>query len=573
MKRLFFAISVVALALVSCTQFEPETPVTYEKTVAPTLTVTVTGDNSIAVEVLPGSNTGYYAYAIVAGEVDPATVDAATLIAGKLAGSIAKEVANAAKKDTLKVEAKKLTPNAKYTAVAVAAGKETQAFSEVVAQTVTTTDKTVPNVVASKYDFEVDGDAMVFYVPFDDPITLTADATFVARVFAINVASASGVLSAIGQANVPVDSVKVDKDGKTLVVNVPKTIYAPGAFIGLMIGPGSVKNPLDSLNKAYTTLSINRNSGSISGLVGQYEYANFDLESPIAEDSLVKFQDPAALAIVLDAKLEGSVNQLYDVAGNVTVTDVNPISGRKVEYTLDNWGISAAKSVTLGLDESAFGYYSTFSVEEGAVEDIYGNVNNELVIEDQVLCSYGYTLDAILGTYTFTGTSEYGVNQNDTKVVIAPSDKSAHDVVVYDMFLTTGCLDDLAGYGLTYVPSAFVKFYADFDVDSGMLTVYGDMIGRVTQLAEYVYAVGEGDDDEFQIAFSSPGNGVLVSDVYIYFKSGGTWDTVLPGATLTRTSTSYAYTEPASAPAPSKKAVKKGAVSKFRTIENLKAAR
>ena len=59
MKKVLFAISVVALALVSCTQFEPETPVTFDRASAPSLTVNVTGDNSVAFEILPGKNTGY----------------------------------------------------------------------------------------------------------------------------------------------------------------------------------------------------------------------------------------------------------------------------------------------------------------------------------------------------------------------------------------------------------------------------------------------------------------------------------------------------------------------------------
>ena len=575
MKKVLFAISVVALALVSCAKFEPETPVTFERASAPSLTVNVTSDNSIAFEVLTGKNTGYYAYAFLKGEVDPETVDAATLLAGKLSGSVKKEVLNANDKESVQVEVKSLTANTKYTVVAVASSAGTQTLSKVVGQTVVTTDTTLPAVALKKASVSVEKDIMVFNVPFDDPITLTDKAAFIIQLFAINYATTAGTLQPLGTVPVPADSASVASDGVTLKVKVPKEVYVPGEFVALNIGPGTVKNALDSLNAAFTANTLTKKAQS--GLVGRFENVNFDLENPVAEDSTVKFQNPATFEMELAADLAGAVNGLVDYGeGGITVTSIHPISGRKVEYPLEAWEIEGTKyaSVLVGIDEGPeFGYYSSFTIEEGIVEDLYGNVNNALELEDVALCSYGYTLGAILGTYTFTGTSQYGVGQNDPKVVIAPSDKAGHDVMIYDMFLTTQCFADLESlYGLTFVPNAFSKFYADFDVDSGMLTVFGDVIGSFPALGEVAGAYGDGDDDEFLVAFPSAGNGVLASNVYMYFKSGGTWDVVLPGAVLTRTSTSYDYTEPAPA-APGSKKIRKGAITGYRTIENLKAVR
>lgn len=556
MKKVLFAISVVALALVSCAKFEPETAVTFERASAPSLTVNVTSDNSIAFEVLTGKNTGYYAYAFLKGEVDPETVDAATLLAGKLSGSVKKEVLNANDKESVQVEVKSLTANTKYTVVAVASSAGTQTLSKVVGQTVVTTDTTVPGVALKKASVSVEDDIMVFNVPFDDPITLTDKAAFIIQVFAINYANASGVLQPLGTVPVPVDSASVASDGVTLKVKVPKEVYVPGEFVALNIGPGSVKNALDSLNAAFTANSLTKKAQS--GLVGRFKNVKFDLENPIAADSVAKFQNPATFEMELAADLAGAVNGLVDYGdGEVTVTAINPISGRKVEYSLQTWEIESTKhvSVLLGLDEAPdFGYYSNYTIEEGIVEDLYGNVNNALTIEDQVLCSFGYTAAAILGTYTFTGTSNYSVAQNDPKVVIAPSGKADHQFVVYDLFATTACLDDLAGYGYPYVPNAYTKFFADFDPDSGILTVYGDEIGTVPSLGATVGAYGPGDDDEFTFAFASAGNGVLVDNVYIYGTQGiGTWDVVLPGAQLTRTATTYEYTEPVATSAPAHK--------------------
>ena len=177
-------------------------------------------------------------------------------------------------------------------------------------------------------------------------------------------------------------------------------------------------------------------------------------------------------------------------------------------------------------------------------------MNNATTLEDQVICSYGYTKADILGTYTFTGNSKYDVAQSDPKVVIAPSDNEDHALVVYDMFSTTHCFDDVSTYGYTYVPNAFTKFYADFDFDSGILTVFGDAVGAFDPALCDACAYGPGDDDEFTFAFATAGNGVLLDNVYMYGTSLGTWDIVLPGATLTRTDTAYAYTEPSPDPDP-----------------------
>ena len=553
MKKVLFAISVVALALVSCTQFEPETPVTFDRASAPSLTVNVTGDNSVAFEILPGKNTGYYAYAFLKGEVDPATVDAATLLAGKLSGSMDKEVANAAKKDTLKNEVKKLTPNTKYTVVAVAACSTTQTLSKVVGQTVTTSDNTIPAVSVSKASVAVEDSVMVFTVPFDDPITLTDKAAFVIQLYAINYANAAGTLQPIGAAPVPAENVSVGKDGASLVVNIPKDVYVPGEFVALNIGPGSVKNDVDSLNAAFSANTLT--SKSQSGLVGQYKNVNFDFECSVAEDSVVLFQNPAALSIALEAKLAGTINQLAGYGeGVVTVTAVHGVTGRKVEYELEAWDVDKTTytAVELGLDEAPdFGYYSTYTIDEGIVKDIFGNVNNALDLEDVALCSYGYTLADILGTYSGTVTGYRAGDAAEAKVVVAPSDDKDYDVVIYDLFKSFSTV------GLTsYTPLDYTSFYGVFDPDTGVIVLDGDAIAVATLSAYSFNGYVVTWNEAGEVVFNVPKAGQLVLggelDVDLY--KLGTWDYII-GAQYARTSTSYEFTVPSFAPA--KKAAKK----------------
>ena len=559
MKKVLSIISIAALAFVACTKFEAEPEVSYDKADAPAVSVEVTGDNSIALEVLPGSNTGYYAYALFEGEVEASSVDAATLLAGK-AGGLKKEVASAAKKDTLKAAVASLSSNTKYTVLAVASSKGTQSLSEVIAQTVTTTDETVPDI--DDYDYEVDGSKLTFYLLYDDPVAVTDTASFYVRTFAKNYAGAAPtyILQPVGQIAIPKENISVGSDG-VISLAVPETAYTPGAHVALYVGAGAVVNAVGAVNEAFTANRIIVTGDYTSytqGLLAQYENQNFDLVSPVAEDSLVKFQDPAAVAIEFAADLAGEVNRIAAFGkGEVTVSAVHSVSGRKVEYTLQNWAPNSSyDGVVIGLDEAPdFGYYSNITIDEGIVEDHFGNVNNAATIEDQVFCSYGYTAADILGTYTFAGTSQYAGNQAEDKVVIAPSDDKDYDLVVYDLFKSTTCLDDLD----TWTPDSFTKFYADFDLDSGVLTVYGDKIGvGVYKGKEYVVgALGGGENDEFVFNVVAPGQAVLGGTVYMYLYNGGTWDRVTAGA-LTRTATTYAYTEPAAPTAAPKKLAKVG---------------
>jgi hypothetical protein len=239
-------------------------------------------------------------------------------------------------------------------------------------------------------------------------------------------------------------------------VNIPKELYVPGAFVGLQVGAGSVKNALDSLNKAYTTLEITNSSSGIStkGMVCRYEKVNFDLESPIAEDSLVKFQNPATLEIQLDADLKGTPNVLFYGEEDITVTAVNASSGRKIEYTLQNWDYDATRTkLVLGLDEAPdFGYYSSFAIPEGVLEDLYGNVNNALDIEGQVFCSYGYTLADVVGNYNVATVDGFTGDDLATTLTVAESDNAKAGNIMFSSFM-----------GLP------VKIYGSFDFDLGII--------------------------------------------------------------------------------------------------------
>ena len=193
---------------------------------------------------------------------------------------------------------------------------------------------------------------------------------------------------------------------------------------------------------------------------------NFDLVNPIEEEDVILFNDPEDLQITLPAELAGEGNMISYGEGEITVTAYSAITGRKVIYTLNNWGIDETDgtSVILGLDEGPeFGYYSNFEIAEGVVEDLFGNVNNALKIEDQVLYSYGYTLEDVVGTYGYaflksSGTVETGelVLEEADKVKVLGDDNEYECNVMFTKYYDMDLTDPL---------------YAVFDPNSGTITI------------------------------------------------------------------------------------------------------
>ena len=471
-----------ALALVSCTKFEAEPEVSFETAAAPTVNVEVTGDNSIALEVLPGSNTGYYAYALLEGEVEASSVDAATLLAGK-AGGLKKETASAAKKDTLKAAVGSLYSNTKYTVVAVASSKGTQSLSEVVAKTVTTTDETVPDV--DDYDYELDGKSLTFYVYFDDPVELTDKAQFTVQTYAelYYDSSKDYLLKPVSQTVVSKENISIDSDGSIAIV-VPEDTYAPGAYVALFIGEGSVKNAVGAVNPAfnYNAIYNSRTSkGKTGGLIARYEKVPFELECPIAEDSVFKFSDPALCSVAFKPKFEGYSNASGGYGrGDVQVTYEHAISGRTINYTLTAWDWDTEDNFVVGTDEApALGYYVSYDIEEDCVRDIYGNSNAATKIEGLLFCSYGYTASDVVG--------EYDVN--------------TINALVGSPMTTTLSIAEAKGGNLAITFSGCPAFTGEFDTDLGTIVLKK----QSTVVGDVKYSLGFNGPESATIAVPAPG--------------------------------------------------------------------
>ena len=454
MKRIIIAITVVAFALVSCAKFEDEPKVNFGEISAPVVTLEVTGDNSVHIEVAAGANTGYYAFSLLAGDVSPLKVDPEQLLAGKL-GGIKDVVANAAEADTLKADVDKLDANSKYTLVAVAANKETHNLSEISFKTVTTTDATAP--AYDDYDYLIDGKNLIFAVEYDDPISITDTASLFVRTFGANYDYGAGYyyqLRPINTVVIPADSILVEDN--VVYVSVPVEAYYPGEWVALFIGEGSFVNELGAVNAKFDENVIygEPNTKYSEGIIARFDTVPFELECPIAEDSVYKFQDVADCNLVLEAKYYGTLNARGAYGeGGVTVSLEHAVSGRTITYALSDWEANAAGNLKLGADEAPeLGYYVSYNVDEDCIQDLYGNPNAATTIEKLMLCSYGYALADVIGTYDVAGYDLLADADSSIVVKIAASDNAEKGNVVLELFGYSGA-------------------YGNFDGDLGTITV------------------------------------------------------------------------------------------------------
>jgi hypothetical protein len=604
MKKIIIALSAALLSLAACTQFENETAPDFSADVkAPSLVceapTTMNSDSAFVVTVTPGKGNVYYSYAIIKGTetaLDPETLledgYSKKAVAVKLIqDGVEVEVPlsgcfNASEQADTTVVAFDLVPNSAYTVYAVGVDNLGK-VSKVTASTITTTDKLAPVVNDKKTDASgLDDDGEISF-QFDDPVVLTDAFKAGTAKFHVSYAGINNLTPMAGNKyilpiytkDVDVDSVAVS--GAKVTIKVPDRV--PGAIVFVTFDAGVVENGVKTANAAFTTaMGAPKANGGYEavGIYGRFSTEEFEISLPTikdAENKDVRMPKDTVLYFNDWTTLEMSVvaPELVNVPYNGIVPTAYPevkytnAANRKVIYDSEDIAVANDSTLVIKLTEDpGYGTSVAFTIAAGSIEDIYGNTCEELstsfldaddeLFPGNYFCSYGYTLADVLGTYTFAGTSKYAGPQTDSKVVIAPSDDEDYDVMIYDLFHETTCLNDLT----SYTPDPFTKFYATVDFDSGIMVVYGDAIGEgVYNSADYyIVAFGEGEEGEFTCSIPASGKIVLNSTVYMLLYGLGSWDSISAG-TLTRTDTAYDYTEPtpdpAPAPAPAKRAAKK----------------
>ena len=522
MKKILFSILAAAAVSAACTKFEQDTVPTYDSVAMPEVTANVVSDTEITVTVTAAENTHYYGYAVMAG-APGATADKLVANGYAKSGDVvtqgdpatpqAAQVKYSEETKTVTLELTGLTPYTEYTVYAAAVTKM-GVKSEVAAKTVRTTDGTQPTLASTS--FAESENVLTFTINFNDPVQLTGNGTAKAWFYAENYYDESGMLVLWKEVDIPADHMAAG--GKSLLLAVPASEYIPGAYVAVTFSEGIVKNGADAVNAAYETHLIGYASdGSVSknGIFGYYDYASWDLslvdpatlpdteegegsmddEEEETEAEPVYFSDWSTLLMTAYSTSE------YPLAGRtgnggagVTTSESN---GKTISYPAKTYGVTAQNVVAVKLNEApAYGASVSFSIEEGTFCDIFGNENTAFEAEYAYFCSYGYTLDDIVGSYQYACYSAYYGSPVTGTWTIEESDNPEYGNVMFTEMYSTQCAQNV---------------YAQFNTVSGTLTI--PSLQLYSSSEKYLFAFCSSDNSgnisDVDVVFAVPQAGVI----------------------------------------------------------------
>lgn len=498
MKKILFSFLAVAAVSVSCTKFAEDPKIDFDEAAAPAVTAKTVADDQIEVTVTAQDGTSWFSYIVAAGEAQ--ALNATNLLQGKYESNAvtygkdktpAAAVLDFAKTTKVSLKIDGLDSNTPYTVYAVATNAQ-GVVSEVATATTVTTDETAPDIVSFASQEDEDG-SLLFQLVFDDPIKLSGEGSVTAHFYAVyGGADAQGNL--VEQKSVEIPSEELLASGKNVLVTVPAAENIPGAIVALTYPEGLVVNALGAkcpaFDDAVVTAALKTN-----GIAGQYDNVSFKLSknkdgdktddgkedagAGAAEDKPEVFTDWTKLVMHSYAQNKYALADLTDDAAvKITVVDGN---GRTVSYDGQQFDIVGDNVVGVALDEDpGYGVYVSYTIAAGSIVDIYGNENEEFTVTDGYYCSYGYTIDDILGTYTLTGKS--AIQSLGGATMTYPLEIVASDNAEYgNVMITNVC--GVAG-----------KLYCEANLDAGTLKIYEQDVFYGTQSAGYLtYFNGAGD--------------------------------------------------------------------------------
>lgn len=471
MKKILLSILAVAAVSASCTKFAEEAEIDFKEAAAPEVTVTTVADDQIEVTVTPAGSTNFFSYIVAEGAEEE--IDAETLLKGKYASAAVKygDGTAAAVLDYTKVQSVsltigKLSPNTPYTVYAVATNAQ-GVISEIATATTTTTDETAPDIVDYDYEEAEDG-SLIFEILFDDPVVLGEDGDVTACFYGVyTTPDAEGNLVATKTVTVAHEALATS--GKSLLVTIPAEEHTPGAIVTVTYPDGIVVNALGAQCAAFSYAKVPANLKNVQSLAAQYENASFKLslnENGNDENGKIEGGESGEEAgPVVFTDWEALVMKAYslgdypladygeDAALEVKVVDGN---GRTVTYSGQQIKILDDKTVAAALDEDpGYGVTISYTYAAGTFVDIYGNESEEFTVEDGYYCSYGYTVDDIIGTYTVASNNAFteSVSPSYSLVVEASDDAEKGNFIITDYLGIKG------------------KIYATLNFDNGQFSI------------------------------------------------------------------------------------------------------
>ena len=500
MKRLFTYISVLALAVSCETMYGPvQTPIAADKGDGIEITVTETKDAEVTFTIAPKSESAYYSYLVELAD-EPSELDSNSLYTCAYKGED-----GVVKVGTFKwnaeapasiVTIKDLQPNTTYQIYAVA-GSPMGFLGEVANASFTTSDGVSPVL-----EDATTTDAVV-ELTFSEAV-LRGEGALTVGYYAMNSDEIAG-----GQ---PVGSVTVAEENIAIsgnIVTVTIEGLPAGAYYALNYPAGAFKDASDNLVAALTSSVVyGQETGwepEYEGVGGQNALKSFKL-GLIDEDMYYDAEAPAYL-LTFDSEYgygytysDKGATATYKIGGKTTTYNLTP--GSDFDY------VAKYQGVVLPLPISGDkGNVVTLSIEAGVFEDYYGNLNEAWT--DQLLYSYGYTLDDIVGDYKFLSFSNFDATYITSTLSIAESDNPEKGNVMFTNFAGIPCMRSI---------------YGNFNFDTGILNVAGQQAFYGTQAATYYFMTYNNSS----INFSMTTSGVFTSaddyfGTYIVSTAGQGW--------------------------------------------------
>lgn len=443
MKKILTLISIAALAAGCEADFVPEQQST--SVVSPsdvTIKTSNVGDNSFSFTMSTEGEAAYYSYLVDESEAPQTeSFDPSTLYQVGYSSVAQGTVKWTSESPQATVTVEGLSPNTVYQVYAVV-GSPTGVPSSIAAVTVTTSDKVAP--VLSDYEY---ADKSVT-LTYSESISLASETgnSVTVKYYAIN----STEIESGTEMNTVTGTVSVSGSQATVAFEG----LPDGAYYTVDIPAGMFKDASDNKSAAVTStmqLVYDPSQGptlDAKGIYGQVTPVPFSLGTPESE-AITDWETPVSVT-------PENKYQIIGAYSSVTGTAVYTSDGKTTTYTMTpntDFGYSSGSVAFYLPEEPARGDRVTLNVAAETFEDIYGNTNAEWTAS--FVYSYGYTLDDVLGTYTYSCVNGFSGESPSGTMVIAESDDAESGNIMFTSFM---------GYDNA-------KLYATFDVDAGTLTV------------------------------------------------------------------------------------------------------
>ena len=450
MKKLIYSLAMVLVGLASCTTFDDPTTENYGA--GPSIDVTITPgaqtDSAFTITITPASGSLYYAYVI--DENDEAEqLDSAVLYKGGYGNTVVK----VADQPTTVIEITDAAPNTTYQVYAVA-GSDKGIIGKINVKSITTTDK---------------------FQPRPQTIARDADNAAVKLGFSEAIVRGEGAVTAkyykewdiTNPVDVPAEDITVAVDGNAATfaaANIPA-----GAYLCFSYAEGAFKDLIGNPCKPLTS-ELNMNTGKFTNAYVHVTNVAFDVENDYVTPVFgTPVGDWEAFKGTVTFPFDIYRNDATVILGDIQVKYYN--TNRVVTYNLtaEQWAVEGNKLTFVLPAEPEIGDYIIFNLAGGAVNDVYGNSNNEYDSESITWKYVGFipTKEMLIGPFEVAYVSYWSEDGSASSLGVITIEENAEKenaLTVKNLFLEDSAIE------------------ATYDLEKGKLIIPDDQVlGKYTE--------------------------------------------------------------------------------------------